>query len=202
MIKPGVAFVFTIVFIIAGSSRGICQTAMPDVLDKGTLTEQMKYLEEKTRIYEDYRAIREDMFQKIKNNSIDSIAEARSRIGRLVTLTSGLNVRIDSLNSRLDATKVELGEIARTKNSIKVIGIELNKVAYNTIMWTLVAALIFLLIVGFLLFKRNLTVTHNTKKEFDEVKTEYENYRQKTRLEREKMSMDHFNEVKKLKGIK
>ncbi|MCU0462015.1 MAG: hypothetical protein MUF36_08390, partial [Bacteroidales bacterium] len=58
----------------------------------------------------------------------------------------------------------------------------------------------FLLATGFLAFKRNLAVTRNTKKELDELKTEFEAYRQKTRLEREKMSMDHFNELKRLKG--
>ncbi len=76
----------------------------------------------------------------------------------------------------------------------------MNKVIYNTMMWTIAGVLLFLLVIGFLAFKRNLAVTHNTKKDYDELRTEYENYRQKSRLEREKMSMDHFNELKKLKG--
>jgi hypothetical protein len=33
-----------------------------------------------------------------------------------------------------------------------------------------------------------------------ELKDEFEGYRQKTRLEREQMTRDHFNEIKKLKG--
>jgi hypothetical protein len=187
---------------MAFPGKAFSQTAIPDILEKGTIPEQMKYLEEKTRIYEDYRAIREDMFQKIKNNSIDSINGAKNRINGLVLLTSNLNARIDSLNSSLSGTKADLEEITRTKNSIKVIGIELNKVAYNTIMWIIVGALVFLLATGFLAFKRNMTVTQNTKKELDDLRTEFEAYRQKTRLEREKMSMDHFNELKRLKGIK
>jgi uncharacterized membrane-anchored protein YhcB (DUF1043 family) len=81
-----------------------------------------------------------------------------------------------------------------------VIGIEVNKIVYNTIMWTIAGALLLLLAIGFLAFKRNLAVTRNTKKDYDELKAEYEDYRQKSRLEREKMSMDHFNELKKLKG--
>jgi hypothetical protein len=182
------------------SLRVVCQTAFPEVLDKGTLTDQMKYLEEKTRIYENYRAIREDMFQKIKVNTIDTLISAKTRIAGLVKMTGTLNVRIDSLNSSLAGTKESLQEVTRTKNSIKVIGIEVNKILYNTIMWTIAGVLILLLIIGFLAFKRNLVVTRNTKKDYDELRTEYENYRQKSRLEREKMSMDHFNELKKLKG--
>jgi len=196
----GLRFLMLSALAVFISLRAVCQTAFPEVLDKGTLTDQMKYLEEKTRIYENYRAIREDMFQKIKVNTIDTLISAKTRIAGLVALTGTLNARIDSLNGSLDGTKESLQEVTRTKNSIKVIGIEVNKIVYNTIMWTIAGVLIFLLVIGFLAFKRNLAVTRNTKKDYDELKTEYESYRQKSRLEREKMSMDHFNELKKLKG--
>jgi len=202
MIRSRATSVISILLIMVFSGKAFCQTAIPDILEKGTITEQMKYLEEKTRIYEDYRAIREDMFQKIKNNSIDTINGAKNRINGLVLLTSNLNVRIDSLNSSLSGTKADLDEITRSKNSIKVIGIEINKTAYNTIMWIIVGALVLLLVTGFLAFKRNFNITRNTKKELDDLRTEFEAYRQKTRLEREKMSMEHFNELKRLKGIK
>jgi hypothetical protein len=200
MNKPGVKFAMIIAVIVFGTGRGICQTAIPDVLDKGTLTDQMKYLEEKTRIYEDYRAIREDMFQKIKKNSVDSLIKAKNRITGFVKLAGNLNSRIDSLNSSLNITKEELKEVTRTKNSISVLGMKLDKIAYNTIMWTIVAALLFLLVIGYLTFKRNMVITLNTKKELKELREEFEEYRKKTRLDREKMSMDHFKEIQKLKG--
>ena len=57
-------FLAMVLFKVSG------QTTMPDVLLKNTLKEQLNYLEERTRIYEDYRAIREDMFQKVKGNII------------------------------------------------------------------------------------------------------------------------------------
>jgi hypothetical protein len=161
----------------------------------------MNFLEEKTRIYEDYRAIREDMFQGIKKNTIDSLTKAKSRISGFVKLTGSLNVRIDSLNSNLKITKEELKEISRTKNSISVFGIKIDKALYNNIMWLIVAGLAFVLVIGFLTFKRNRTITVNTKKELKELNEEFEAYRKKTRLDREKMSMDHFKEVQKLKGL-
>jgi len=66
----------------------------------------------------------------------------------------------------------------------------------------ILAGLVFLLVSGFIAFKRNRIITVNTRKEFDELKTEFDEYRKKTRLEREKMSMDHFNEIRKLRGDK
>ena len=194
-------FAMIAALIVFSTTRGISQTVLPEILVKGTIQEQMNYLEEKTRIYDDYRAIREDMFQKIKNNSVDSLTKAKSKISGFVKLTGNLNVRIDSLNSSLNVTKEELKEISRTKNSISVIGIKIEKTVYNTIMWMIVAGLAFVLVIGFLIFKRNRTITLNTKKELKELNEEFEAYRKKTRLDREKMSMDHFKEIQKLRGI-
>jgi tetrahydromethanopterin S-methyltransferase subunit B len=189
-----------VAIMVLGITRGSCQTPIPEILDKGTLSEQMKYVQERTLIYENYRAIREDMFQKIKNNSIDSLTKAKNQITGFMELTSNLNVRIDSLNNSLNATKEELKELSRTKNSISVLGIKLDKAAYNTIMWTIVAGLVALLVIGYLSFKVNRSITLNTKKELKELREEFEEYRKKSRLEREKMSMDHFNAIKKLRG--
>lgn len=192
--------VLIIVILIMVTGKGNGQATMPDELNKNTLKEQMNYIGEHTRIYENYRAIREDMFQKIKGNVSDTLSAAKSTIVRLNNLTSTLNHTIDSLNTTLETTKTRLEDITRTKNSIRLLGLEVNKLIYNTIMWTIVAGLVAILVIGFLVFKRNLSVTINTRKEFRELKDEFEAYRKTSREAREKMSMDHFNELKKLKG--
>ena len=193
---------FLIIVVITAfiNAKLICQVSIPEILQKGTLTEQMNYLEEKTRIYEDYRAIREDMFQLVKKNVADSLLKSGNKIIELTAIKNSLNTRIDSLNNSLTDTKDQLKETTRTKNSISVIGIELNKVTYNSVIIIIIGSLIFLLVAGFLIFKRNMVVTLKTKEELAELKAQFEEYRTKTRLDREKASMDHFNEIKKLKG--
>lgn len=176
------------------------QSTMPKELTTSTIEEQIKYLEDKTRIYENYRAIREDMFQKINRNFIDSIRAEKSRITELRALTTNLNSKTDSLETLLNETRVNLEEATTTKNSLSVLGIELNKGAYNTIMWTIIGGLAILLAVGFLVFKRNLFVLRRTEKDLKELKDEFAAYRQTTRLAREKAEIDHFNAIRKLKG--
>ena len=200
MIKLYSRISFTVIFLVVINAKGFCQTAIPDVLYNGTITEQMQYLDEKTRIYENYRAIREDMFQLIKKNAIDSLSKVYSHLQMLAGMNKNLVTRIDSLTTNLSNTEEQLNKALMTKNSIKVIGIEVNKVAYNSIMWIIVAGLVSVLAFGFLIFKRNISVTSGTKKELADLKTEFEAYRQKSRLEREKMSMDHFKEIQRLKG--
>jgi hypothetical protein len=176
------------------------QAAMPDVLIKSNLKDQLNYLEEHTRIYDSYRAIREDMFQKLKVNVHDTLFLIYGRISGLNKTKSALNMTIDTLRKSLETTKANLDEMTRTKNSIRVIGLEINKSTYNRSMWTILAVLVAALVLGFLIFKRNLSIIFNTKKEFQELKDEFEAYRKTSREAREKLTMDHFNEIKRLKG--
>lgn len=191
-------FVLASMFIAVISTNG--QAAMPEELTKSTIREQIKYLEGHTRIYENYRAIREDMFQKINRNVLDTLSATRNIIAGLKNNTSDLENTNDSLKIILETTRINLMEITATKDSISVLGMEVSKVFYNTIMWTIVIILVVALTLGFILFRRNFLVTLRTGKELKELRVEFEEYRQSARIAREKMSMDHFNEMQKLKG--
>jgi hypothetical protein len=193
-----IVFILLTIATVCQTGRG--QAAFPEILNKGTVKEQMDYIQERTLIYENYRAIREDMFQKIKTNSIDSLDRSKEEIQALKKHTAILNQRIDSLTSSMNDTKTALQEVTRTKNSIILFGRELNKILYNTIMWLIVAGLIILLLIGYLSFRYNLNVTRTTKKDLQELRAEHEEYRTKTRLDRERVSMEHFREIQKLKG--
>ena len=200
MTKLFLRFTVTVIIILTGTIKSIGQSPMPEILEQGTIREQMNYLEERTRIYENYRAIREDMFQMIKRNAVDSLLKVQGQVTILAGMNKNLLARIDSLTISLTDTKSLLAEAVSTKENIGVLGMNLNKTAYNSIMWVIVGILLFLLALGFLVFKRNLTVMLRTKKDLDELKIEFEAYRQKKRIEIEKMGMDHFNEIRKLKG--
>jgi hypothetical protein len=179
---------------------GNAQTAMPDMLQNGTLKEQMDFVQEKTRIYEGFRAIREDMFQKIKGNALDSLKAAKTEIKGLKNNTRTLFLKIDSLNASVGTIRADLEQMTKTKNSISLMGIEINKKGYNAVLWTIIVALAGFLTFGFLAYQRNHNVTAHTRKECEELKKEFEAYRKASREAREKMSMTHFNELKKLRG--
>jgi hypothetical protein len=181
-------------------NKSDAQTILPDELTKNTIKAQINFIEERARIYENYRAVREDMFQKIKTNVIDTLSADKNRITVLNNLISALNLTSDSLNILLKTTKASLEEITETKNDIRVFGRDINKATYNSIVWTIIVCLIVVLAIGFLAFKRVLFLNISTGKDLKELKVEFEAYRQSSRIAREKIEMDHFNELKRLKG--
>ena len=176
------------------------QNVLPDELTKNSMKEQLKYIEDHTRIYENYRAVREDIFQKINKNILDSLSAKQSRITELENLASDLRAANESQKIILETTTSSLNEMTATKNSISVLGIEVRKNVYNTTMWTIILILVVILAIGFIIFKRNMFVTIRTGKEFNDLKAEFEAYRQSARIAREKLQMDHFNEIKRLKA--
>jgi hypothetical protein len=178
---------------------GYGQSSFPEELKKADLPGQIEYLNGHTRIYEDYRAIREDMYRTFTRNTLDTLAKAKSRIRKLESSVGGLEANIDSLTSNLQATNEKLSESIRSKNSISLAGMQVNKIAYNTITWSLIAALVLLLAIGFISFKANRITTLKTRSDLDALKAEFEAYRQKSRLDREQMARDHFNEIKRMK---
>jgi len=185
---------FTVISV-AGQTGG-----MPEVFQSNSLKEQLNYLDEHTKIYDNFRAIREDMFQKMKKNVSDTLSLTYGKIVSLNKTKSQLNQTIDSLRTNLESTKTSLDEVTTSKNSLSVLGMEVNKTTYNKLMWSILGILLAALIIGFLIFKRNLTAIFNTKNEYQELKNEFEAYRKTSREAREKLTMDHFNEIKRIKS--
>lgn len=188
-----------ILLLLGFTVSGFGQSDLPVELSKGTIKEQMIYLQEKTRIYENYRAIREDMFQQIKRNCLDSVKSASLGISNLQKSVASGNLVIDSLRNLLDLKGRQLEKMSVTKNSISLFGIEVNKGTYNAIILLIIAVLAGTLIAGFLSYKRTRVITLHTRKDYEDLKKEFEAYRKASREARERMSMAHFNELKKLR---
>jgi len=189
---------FTVLSFAVTMASG--QTRLPEELNTSTIREQINYVSDKTRICEDFRAIREDMYRKLTGNILDTLAAEKGRVTALKNMTSALNGKNDSLSVLLTSTRTSLEEVTATKNKISVIGLEINKGAYNTILWTIVGGLLLLLVIGFLIFKRNLVVLQSTEKDLKELKEEFAAYKQSSRIAREKVEMDLFRANQKLKG--
>lgn len=176
------------------------QNTMPEVMEKGSLLEQKDYLEEKMNIYNGYRAVRDDIFLKTLKNSLDSLNSAKKNIQNLTTNENELNSSIKSLNIELGKVKSERDLAIKNKNNMAFLGISLNKTSYNLILWGIIAGLIFLLVIVFLLYKRSHSVTNSTRKDLEDTREEFETFRKSSREKHEQLVLNHFNEIKKLKG--
>jgi len=192
-------FFFTILLAMV-CFYGYSQMPMPDALFKSPIQEQINALLDRTKVFDNYRAIREDMWQKFTANIADTVRTTNERIRNLSRNLELLKQKSDSLAAELGSTKSNLEEAIATKNDFRFFGKEIYKTTYSGIMWLAITGLAALSVILFLAFKKSIVVTHRTENELNELKEEFQAYKKSAREAREKMSMDHFNEIKRLRG--
>jgi len=186
---------FTSFFQPASAQSGILA-----VQDSATLEAQMEYLHQNTRVYNNFRAIRDDVFLKMKRNVIDTLNGEKLLVAQLNSRLTERDFQIESLNTELGRTKNERDDAITNKNSLTIFGISMNKAVYNSVMWFVVLGLAALAIIMLVLFKRSHLVTSQTKKELETTLNEFEEYRKNAREKYEKMVVSHHHEIMKLKN--
>lgn len=187
--------------LIIAQGQGFAQTNMPEIMTEGTINEQMNYVNERTRIYENYRAIREDIFQQMKNNAIDSLNKAKETIININKSNAELEENIADLNMQITKLGNERDNAIKNRDSLDFFGISMTKPAYNKLLWSIIFVLLSLTVFVFLLFKRSNSVTRSSRIDLEDIKKEFEEFRKVAHENKEKLIVGHFNEIKKLKEM-
>lgn len=170
------------------------------VQDSAFLEAQLDYIHANTRVYNDYRAIREDVFLKLKRNVKDTLGAAKLEIEGLNSKLREQEVENETLNSDLSRTKNERDDAIKNRDSLTFLGIQMKKGLYNTIMWLIIVGLATLGLIMFTMFKRSHQVTREVKEQLRSTQEEFEQYRKNSREKYEKLVVSHHSEIMKLKN--
>jgi uncharacterized protein YoxC len=177
------------------------QVAQDEVPEAVTLKSQYDEVQNRTRIYEGFRAIREDMFQAIKKQSLDSLIQAKQKIGALDSQLNQANTQIETLKAQLAEANQERDQALAERNSISVFGKLINKNFYSGLLWSIIAGLVILAFLCIVLYRNAQRLSRQRASDLHELLEEYETYRKTSRERLERITIDHFNEIKKLKDL-
>jgi len=176
------------------------QSGASAVLDSALLEAQLDYVHENTRVYNDYRAIRDDIFLKLKRNVKDTLNATKLEVEELNSRLTERDFEIETLNTDLTRAKNEKDEAIRNRDSLSLIGIQMGKILYSSIMWFIILGLATLAILMVMLFKRSNLVTKDVKKKLQVSQEEFELYRKSSREKYEKLVVSHHSEIMRLKN--
>ena len=193
------AILFTALFS-AYFSLASAQSGALAVLDSALLEAQLEYIHENTRVYNNFRAIREDIFLKLKGNVIDTLVREKLLVEQLNSRLTEKNFQIETLNTDLVRTKNERDEAIKNKNSLSFLGLNMNKALYNSVMWFIILGLAALAVILLVLFRRAHAVTRQVKTELVDTQGEFDQYRKNAREKYEKLVVSHHHEIMKLKN--
>ena len=161
-------------------------------LNSGTIESQFEYLYKKSHKWTDprtgqqYRTIKINNLFLFRNNVYDSLKQASQKFAISQSTIDIQKTRIDSLKVQLGTTSDSLTAVTKEKDSIKLFGMQLSKTGYNSILWTIIAALTALLAFFISKFKRSNAITIEANKNKAEIEKEYDEHKQRS-LEREQL---------------
>jgi len=176
------------------------QSGASAVLDSALLEAQLDYIHENTRVYNNFRAIRDDIFLKLKRNVRDTLNATKLEVEELNSRLTERNFHIETLTTDLTRTKNEKDEAIRNRDSLSFFGIQMSKGLYKSIMWFIVLGLAALAVMMVVLFRRSHQVTKQVKEELQASLNEFEEYRKNSREKYEKLVVSHHNEIRRLKN--
>ncbi|MCU4165204.1 tRNA (guanine-N1)-methyltransferase [Carboxylicivirga caseinilyticus] len=166
-----------------------------DVFKESSISDQFEYVIKKSNTYEQFKVVRYNHLMALKKSSLDSLKKQQTTIAKNESEINELKATQNELETNLANLKKELETVTRSKDSMSIFGQEIDKAAYNSIMWGIVFVLVGLSVALFFMYKRSHVVTKETKERLTEVEEEYENHR-KTALKREQKLARDLMDIK------
>ena len=204
--------IFTITFLlICGFNTLQAQTETNEEedelsLDNSTINDQFEYVLKKSGNFKGtngqrYEAVNRNMFLTLKAHTIDSLKTVHKALSDTEAIVSTQAKEIDELKSNLSNTQATLDATNLEKNNMSLLGLQMSKSSYNVLMWSIIAALLALLLLFIYKFNSSNAITKESKKNLAEIEEEFDEHR-RTALEREqKVRRQLQDELNKQKGI-
>jgi hypothetical protein len=190
-------FTVMIIFISNGLTAQTQETETTPSLDNGTIDSQFEYLINKSSTYQDYKVVKAYWLSKLKSHVSDTLKAVRKDLKITQKTVTAKNSEIDSLQSNIRNTNEKLTIAIREKNSLQLLGMKINKTAYNSIMWSVTGILALFLLIFLALYKRSNSITVQIKKDLRETKEDFESHRKRAREREEKLVHDLHAEKNK-----
>ena len=169
-------------------------------LNEGTIDNQFEYVIRRSNNYQEFKVVKKTWLYELKAHTIDSLNAVHKELSDSQATINSQSNEITQLKSELTTTKTNLVNTINEKDSMALFGLQMSKGGYNALMWTIIAALLALLLLFVYKFKNSNTITKQAKKALLETEEEYEEYRRNS-LEREqkvrRQLQDEINKQKK-----
>ncbi len=171
-------------------------------IHSGTIENQFDYLINKSNRYQEYKVVKIVWLDRLKKVVDDSLNIVRVELKDTKITLSKKESEIIMLSDSLNDSKKTVISLNNEKDSIQFFGILLSKSFYNSILWSVISALLVFLLFYIIRFNQKNKITKDSNKKFDELEKEYEEHRQRS-LEREQQLrrklQDELNKQKKEK---
>jgi len=165
--------------------------------DTNSIENQFDKIYRVSTTYQSYKVISKDSYQRLKLNVLDSLKSSKKIISEKDILLNVEKEHIENNKNLLAKTKTELDAALIKENSISFLGLQLSKVTYNLILWSIVIVLLLALCYFIFKFSRSNVLTKEAKHNLAEVELEFEKHRKNTLEKEQKLRRQLQDEINK-----
>lgn len=191
-------------FFIVSNAQKKTTTDEEDTLSltEGTIDNQFEYVIQKSYNYQEYKNVKKTWLYQLKAHTLDSLKAIQDELKTTQNTVDSLAQEIVTLKTNLSETESTLADTNEEKDNMALFGLQMSKNNYNVLMWSIIGALFFLLLIFIYKFRNSNSVTRLAKKSLVETEEEFEEHR-RTALEREqKVRRQLQDEINKQKTLK
>ena len=158
----------------------------------GSINDQFDYIIKKSNDFNEkgqtYEVVKLDLLLSVKAQVLDSLKEVQTKLEKARIGITPLETEIKTLKMNLSATQKSLALIKEEKDDMFLLGMPMSKASYATIMWSIIAVLVVLLLLFIYRFKNSNVVTKNAENALNDLENEFKEHRTMA-LEREQKVM-------------
>lgn len=147
-----------------------------------------------------YKVIDLLKYQQLKSNVLDSIKNLETLISQKENLLKTERENIKKTKETLDKTKADLLESNKKENSISLFGMQLSKIKYNLLLWSIIIVSLLALFYFIFKFSRSNILTKEAQNNLLDVEQEFEEHRKKSLEREQKLRRQLQDEVNKLRN--
>lgn len=177
------------------------QETTPEVVQEdNSIKGQFDKIYRTSTTYQVYKVIGKDKYQRLKSNVLDSLKDAKSLISEKENLLKIERDNIKKTKELLSKTQADLEASNKKENSISLFGMQLSKINYNLLLWSIIIISLLGLFYFIFKFSSSNVLTKEAQNSLLDVEQEFEQHRKKSLEREQKLRRQLQDEVNKLRS--
>jgi biopolymer transport protein ExbB/TolQ len=141
------------------------------------LEEQFEIFKENLNFWNGSYFLKEDQINDFYKALRDSIGVYEKLVVESREKSQKLQEELNAKIEEAKAIQAKLDRSMELENSISLFGVDINKTVYSTSMYLLIVGVLLVAVLLLLLYKRSNKITAHTKRDYEDLKEEYETHK-------------------------
>lgn len=169
-------------------------------LNESDIEGQFKYLISRSEDFEDYKMVKRWILYSFKSHVVDSLNQLKSEIVKYDSIQKIKVDEISILETTIADLETNLQQVEKERDSLSLFGLSVQKSAFYSILIFTILALIALIAIFFILYKRSNVLTQKAKSELIDLQDEFVAHRKSALKRHEKVVRELYDEILKYKA--